>query len=196
FDGKHGHYLAKQEQRQLKERRNEDLRIVEPIPVLSLKEKIKLAVKRSSPRVTEQFRKAVLCRLMIQNTMMLKDRARRNCGGTYEIVVANTISPLCFWLARERGRKTKTTKLMAARESEWAKVKAILHAASGCPRGTHLIRGNPLPWDSTLTLGWVALLMYNHRNLHWKLCLNYTNISELGEKRKDDEKHVDVEDHE
>ncbi|KAG5620028.1 hypothetical protein H5410_005246 [Solanum commersonii] len=30
-----------------------------------------------------------------------------------EIVVANTISSLSFWLARERGRKTKTTKLMA-----------------------------------------------------------------------------------
>ncbi|KAG5609917.1 hypothetical protein H5410_021198 [Solanum commersonii] len=31
---KHGHYLARKEQRQLKERRNEDLRIVEPIRVL------------------------------------------------------------------------------------------------------------------------------------------------------------------
>ncbi|KAG5631945.1 hypothetical protein H5410_003662 [Solanum commersonii] len=30
-----------------------------------------------------------------------------------KIVVANTISPLCFQLAQERGRKTKTTKLMA-----------------------------------------------------------------------------------
>ncbi|KAG5611717.1 hypothetical protein H5410_022998, partial [Solanum commersonii] len=30
-----------------------------------------------------------------------------------EIVVANTILPLCFQLARDRGRKTKTTKLMA-----------------------------------------------------------------------------------
>ncbi|KAG5570809.1 hypothetical protein H5410_060575, partial [Solanum commersonii] len=31
FEGKHGHYLAKKEQRQLKERRNEDLRIAEPV---------------------------------------------------------------------------------------------------------------------------------------------------------------------
>ncbi|KAG5575471.1 hypothetical protein H5410_055605 [Solanum commersonii] len=31
FEGKHGHYLAKKEQRQLKERRNEDLSIAEPI---------------------------------------------------------------------------------------------------------------------------------------------------------------------
>ncbi|KAG5610301.1 hypothetical protein H5410_021582, partial [Solanum commersonii] len=43
----------------------------------ALKDQIKLAVKRSSRRVAEQFREAVLCRLMIQNTMMLKDRARR-----------------------------------------------------------------------------------------------------------------------
>ncbi|KAG5630022.1 hypothetical protein H5410_001739, partial [Solanum commersonii] len=31
FEGKHGHYLEKKEQRQLKERRKEDLRIAEPI---------------------------------------------------------------------------------------------------------------------------------------------------------------------
>ncbi|KAG5610434.1 hypothetical protein H5410_021715 [Solanum commersonii] len=31
FEGKHGHYLAKKEQKQLKERRNEDMRIAEPI---------------------------------------------------------------------------------------------------------------------------------------------------------------------
>ena len=65
-----------------------------------------------------------------------------------EIVVANTISPLCVRLARERGRKTKTTKLIAsgigstlvqlervnpkpspthsARESEWTKVWVVL----------------------------------------------------------------------
>ncbi|KAG5580697.1 hypothetical protein H5410_051324 [Solanum commersonii] len=30
-EGKHGHYLAKKEQRQLKERRDEDMRIAEPI---------------------------------------------------------------------------------------------------------------------------------------------------------------------
>ncbi|KAG5619639.1 hypothetical protein H5410_004857, partial [Solanum commersonii] len=56
-----------------------------------------------------------------------------------EIVVINTISPLYFWLSRERGRKTKITKLMAARESEWDKAEVVLHAASGCLRGTHLI---------------------------------------------------------
>ncbi|KAG5589948.1 hypothetical protein H5410_040462 [Solanum commersonii] len=31
-----------------------------------------------------------------------------------EVVVANIISYMCFWLARERGRKTKTTKLMTS----------------------------------------------------------------------------------
>uniref|UniRef100_M1CNU6 Integrase core domain containing protein n=1 Tax=Solanum tuberosum TaxID=4113 RepID=M1CNU6_SOLTU len=68
----------------------------------------------------------------------------------------------CFWLARERGRKTKTTKLIAdgigstwvqlervnpspspthsARDSEWAKAEAILNAATRCSRETELIR--------------------------------------------------------
>ncbi|KAG5631184.1 hypothetical protein H5410_002901 [Solanum commersonii] len=76
-----------------------------------------------------------------------------------EIVVANTISPLCFRLARERSRKTKTTKLMASgigstlgstretRESEWTKVEVVPHAATRSLRETELIR------DSTPTLG-------------------------------------------
>ncbi|KAG5576724.1 hypothetical protein H5410_056858 [Solanum commersonii] len=41
------------------------------------KERIKSVVKRSSQRVAEQFREAVLYRLMIQNTMILKANARR-----------------------------------------------------------------------------------------------------------------------
>ncbi|KAG5615904.1 hypothetical protein H5410_015728 [Solanum commersonii] len=41
-------------------------------------------------------------------------------GHIAEIVVANTISSSCFWLARERGFKTKTTKLMAC--SYWVVV--------------------------------------------------------------------------
>ncbi|KAG5570533.1 hypothetical protein H5410_060299 [Solanum commersonii] len=49
-----------------------------------------------------------------------------------------------FWLERERGRKTKTTKLMASAKSEWVNAEAILHAVSGCPRGTHLKRGKLL----------------------------------------------------
>ncbi|KAG5600294.1 hypothetical protein H5410_031664, partial [Solanum commersonii] len=53
---------------------------------------------------------------------------------------------------------------------EDAKAEDALHAASGCPRETHLIR---VPWDFTLTLGWVTLLLYDRRHLHWKLCLNY-----------------------
>ncbi|KAG5586508.1 hypothetical protein H5410_046942 [Solanum commersonii] len=55
-----------------------------------------------------------------------------------EIVVANTISPLCFLLAQERGRKTKITKLMA--ESEWAKVEDVLHGAIRGSREIELIR--------------------------------------------------------
>ncbi len=91
-----------------------------------------------------------------------------------EIVVANTISPLCFWLARERGRKTKTTKLIAggigstwvqlervnpspspthsARESEWAKAEVVLKAATRCSRETESIRGKLLEREFTPTI--------------------------------------------
>uniref|UniRef100_M1DQ03 Uncharacterized protein n=1 Tax=Solanum tuberosum TaxID=4113 RepID=M1DQ03_SOLTU len=41
--------------------------------VLSLKERIKLAEKGSSRRITEKFREAVLCRPMTQSTTMPKD---------------------------------------------------------------------------------------------------------------------------
>ncbi|KAG5594650.1 hypothetical protein H5410_035882 [Solanum commersonii] len=73
------------------------------------------------------------------------------------------ISSLCYWLAQERGSKTKTTKLIAggigstwvqlkrvnprpshihsARESKWAKVKALLKTTTRCSRETELIRG-------------------------------------------------------
>uniref|UniRef100_M1DIK7 Polyprotein protein n=1 Tax=Solanum tuberosum TaxID=4113 RepID=M1DIK7_SOLTU len=78
-------------------------------------------------------------------------------------VVANTISSLYFRLARERGRKIKTTKLIAggigstwvqlervnpspspthsAQESEWAKMEVMLKAATWCFREIELIRG-------------------------------------------------------
>ncbi|KAG5631204.1 hypothetical protein H5410_002921, partial [Solanum commersonii] len=78
-----------------------------------------------------------------------------------EIVITNMISPLCFRLARERGRKTKTTKLMAcvlgrhevqlervnpspspthsAQESVWVKAEVVHHAATRCSRETELI---------------------------------------------------------
>ncbi|KAG5571977.1 hypothetical protein H5410_061743 [Solanum commersonii] len=75
--GKAWTLLSKKEQRQLKERRNEDLRIVKPVRVLSLERKDQISGERSSLCVVEQFHEAVLCRPMIQSTMMLKDRARR-----------------------------------------------------------------------------------------------------------------------
>ncbi|KAG5599480.1 hypothetical protein H5410_030850, partial [Solanum commersonii] len=92
-------------------------------------EKIKLAVKKSSWRITQQFRKAVLCCPMIQNTTMLKANARQH--GLDQRADRR--------LARERGRKTKTTKLMA-------------DGTSGCPRGTHLIRDKLLEREFTLTI--------------------------------------------
>ncbi|KAG5631853.1 hypothetical protein H5410_003570 [Solanum commersonii] len=69
-----------------------------------------------------------------------------------ELVVANTISPLCFRLARERGRKTKTTKLMAARETEWAKAEVVLHAITRCSRKTELIWGLNLAQISSVLI--------------------------------------------
>ncbi|KAG5599524.1 hypothetical protein H5410_030894, partial [Solanum commersonii] len=54
----------------------------------------------------------------------------------------------------------------SALESEWAKVEAVLKWQLG----------EPLPWDSTPTLGWATLLLYDRRHLHWKLCLDYANI--------------------
>ncbi|KAG5609725.1 hypothetical protein H5410_021006, partial [Solanum commersonii] len=76
-----------------------------------------------------------------------------------EIIVANTISPLCFRLAQERGRKTKTTKLMAEWENEWDKVEVVLHVASGCPREAHLIRETaPLGLDPNPWLGYFTIV--------------------------------------
>ncbi|KAG5586325.1 hypothetical protein H5410_046759 [Solanum commersonii] len=68
-----------------------------------------------------------------------------------------------FWLARERGRKTKTIKLIAdgigstwvqlervnpspspthlTRESEWAKMEVVLKVATWCSRETESIQG-------------------------------------------------------
>ncbi|KAG5571669.1 hypothetical protein H5410_061435, partial [Solanum commersonii] len=80
------------------------------------------------------------------------------------------------WLARERGRKTKTTKLIAGvigstwiqlervnpspslihstRESEWAKAEAVLKSATRCLRETESILGkSPSPvGESSISL--------------------------------------------
>ncbi|KAG5615533.1 hypothetical protein H5410_015357, partial [Solanum commersonii] len=88
-----------------------------------------------------------------------------------EIVVANTISALCFWLARERGRKTKTTKLIACGSGL---TRGSARESGGCSScGKWVSKRNPfdsspLPWDSTPTLGWITLLLYDRRYLHWK----------------------------
>ncbi|KAG5611094.1 hypothetical protein H5410_022375 [Solanum commersonii] len=63
METKHGHNQVKKGQRQLKQRRSEDLRVTKPIGRIA-----------NSRRVTEQFCEAVLCRPVIQNTRMLKDR--------------------------------------------------------------------------------------------------------------------------
>uniref|UniRef100_M1E1A9 Uncharacterized protein n=1 Tax=Solanum tuberosum TaxID=4113 RepID=M1E1A9_SOLTU len=93
----------------------------------------------------------------VKSPMSLKMSIRKTCSYAFSTKLKDQTRP-----ARERGRKTKTTKLMAVgvgrhevqlervntspspthsvRESEWAKAEVVLHAASGCPRGTHLIR--------------------------------------------------------
>uniref|UniRef100_M1DNG7 Uncharacterized protein n=1 Tax=Solanum tuberosum TaxID=4113 RepID=M1DNG7_SOLTU len=77
--------------------------------------------------------------------------------------VGDEMEQSCFRLAREKGRKTKTTKLIAggigsiwvqlervnpspspthsARESEWANAEVVLKAATRCSRETESIRG-------------------------------------------------------
>ncbi|KAG5586079.1 hypothetical protein H5410_046513, partial [Solanum commersonii] len=91
-------------------------------------------MKWSSWRVAKQFREAVPYHLTTQNAKRLK----------------------CLRLARERGRKTKTTKLIvggirstwvqlkrvnhnpspthSSRESEWVKAEVVLKAATRCSR--------------------------------------------------------------
>ncbi|KAG5619711.1 hypothetical protein H5410_004929 [Solanum commersonii] len=55
--------------------------------------------------------------------------------------IVNTISSYCFWLAQERGSKTKTTKLIAdATDNELAKTEVVLNAAYRCLREIDLIQ--------------------------------------------------------
>ncbi|KAG5580605.1 hypothetical protein H5410_051232, partial [Solanum commersonii] len=93
-------------------------RMPSKLPVCqALKEKIKLAIERSSRQVAEWFRNAVL--------------------DLPKVVVANATLPSCFWLARERGIGLTWVQLKrvnpkpfsthSARESEWTKAKAVLN---------------------------------------------------------------------
>uniref|UniRef100_M1DRK4 Uncharacterized protein n=1 Tax=Solanum tuberosum TaxID=4113 RepID=M1DRK4_SOLTU len=89
-------------QKHMKERRNEDLRIAEPIRRVAKSEKEQSVYHRAVPR---------------SYTMLPNDPKHDDAEVVVvelnEIVVSNTISPLCFRLARESGHKTTTTKLMA-----------------------------------------------------------------------------------
>ncbi|KAG5631208.1 hypothetical protein H5410_002925, partial [Solanum commersonii] len=160
FDnGKTWTLLIKKEQRQLKEQRNEVLRIVQhvwrvakrsyPCLLFQIEQDGDKTYQRAVRRVNRRSQLTtpndpLLYRFFKTiNTLMVE---------LNEIVVANTISPLCFRLARERGRKTKTTKLMfkrvnpspspthSARESGLAKVEVVLHAITRCSRETELIQ--------------------------------------------------------
>ncbi|KAG5576540.1 hypothetical protein H5410_056674 [Solanum commersonii] len=132
---------------------------------------------------------------MIQNAKMLKAKAKRQGtrpnGRSLSSSVISTICAewilrsilfdsykytlkFCFWLAQERGHKTRATRLIAggvgstwvqlervncspspihsARESEWAKADVELKETTRCLRETKLIRGtvplglNPNPF--------------------------------------------------
>ncbi|KAG5605933.1 hypothetical protein H5410_027425, partial [Solanum commersonii] len=163
------------------------------VPVcLALKKKVKSAWKGSSQRIAEQFREASLYRPMIQNAKILtakdKRRGTRPKGGSPSSSAIPTNCAewitlfdsykypfkFCFWLARERGRKTKATKLIAggiwstwvllkrvnpspfpthsAQESEWAKAEVVLKAATQCSRETELNRGKLLEREFTPTI--------------------------------------------
>ncbi|KAG5576572.1 hypothetical protein H5410_056706, partial [Solanum commersonii] len=91
-----------------------------------------------------------------------------------EVAPGTIIQVQCFWLVRERGRKTKTTKLIAsgigstwvqlervnlspspthsARESEWAKAEAVLNATTWCLIEIELIRDKLLEREFTPTI--------------------------------------------
>ncbi|KAG5585235.1 hypothetical protein H5410_045669, partial [Solanum commersonii] len=186
------------------------------VPVcLTLKKKVRPASKEISWRIAKQFREASPYCPMIQNAKMLKAKSQKTRfkgfqlqeigSGSSRIFILDVFNDfiyrthlMCFWLAQERGRKTKATKLIAggigstwvqlkrvnpspspthsARESEWAKAEAVLKAATQCSRETELIRGTaPLGLDPNL-FGWVILLLYDRRHLNLKLCLDYANI--------------------
>ncbi|KAG5615058.1 hypothetical protein H5410_014882, partial [Solanum commersonii] len=86
----------------------------------SLQGKNNLAIKWSSQRVAEQFHNIVPYRPATQNGKRLNAKARRRLnqpkGGSPSVstILTNYAEwSSCFWLARERGCKSKTTKLIA-----------------------------------------------------------------------------------
>ncbi|KAG5631140.1 hypothetical protein H5410_002857 [Solanum commersonii] len=123
-------------------------------------------MKRSSRHVTEQFCEVVLLSPNASKYQNVEGKRRKAMKSTKRWIVERIDDPdelhrMCFWLAQERGRKTKTTKLIAgaigstwvqlervkpspspthlARESKWAKAKAVLNAETQCSRETELI---------------------------------------------------------
>uniref|UniRef100_M1DDV5 Uncharacterized protein n=1 Tax=Solanum tuberosum TaxID=4113 RepID=M1DDV5_SOLTU len=90
FEAKHGHYLARrnkaaEKNEEMKARRSPSpvgespmgLEIAFCSSVLSPEGKVKLAMKWSSRRIVDQFRKAVPYRLTTQNAKRLKAKAGR-----------------------------------------------------------------------------------------------------------------------
>ncbi|KAG5631567.1 hypothetical protein H5410_003284, partial [Solanum commersonii] len=96
------------------------------VPVcLAVKKKVKSVRKGSSRQIAKQFREALPYRPMIQNSKMLKEKAKR-------------LNP-------------SPSPIHLARESEWAKAEVVLKEATRCSTEIELIRGTASTGDSTLT---------------------------------------------
>uniref|UniRef100_M1DPR9 Uncharacterized protein n=1 Tax=Solanum tuberosum TaxID=4113 RepID=M1DPR9_SOLTU len=104
------------------------------IEVWKVSDKCKLVSQRSSLRIadeagdpdldrswTKDSFKVEFVKLGVPRKLLANHRPGRILRSILvlelnEIVAATTTSPLCFWFARGRGRKTKTTKLMVGVE--------------------------------------------------------------------------------
>ncbi|KAG5571843.1 hypothetical protein H5410_061609 [Solanum commersonii] len=121
-----------------------------------------------------------------------------NCA---EWIIRSTLFYNYKYPLKFRGRKTKTTKLIAggigstwvqlervnpspspthsARETKSSKAEAVLKTETRCSREIESIQGiAPVGLDPN-PFGWVILLLYNRRHLNYKFCLDYVNISKL-----------------
>ncbi|KAG5594661.1 hypothetical protein H5410_035893 [Solanum commersonii] len=151
--------LSKKEQRQLKERRNEDMRITEPIRRVAkrltqdgdeLYQKVDRGVDRS-PRLVSELPiglEIAFCStvLSLEGKDQVGDDSKREEaeGGrksnTTKLIVGGIGST---WVQLERVNPSPSPT-HSTRENEWVKVVAVLSAATRCSREIESIRGKLL----------------------------------------------------